>query len=176
MWRSPLQKIAEKFRSIDLSSVGKIGAYSKAPWEELPLVVIPPRKQAILLAQQMQGPSAFTDASERNNLLGIGCHWNITGFAPISRTVAKGPDLSSYLGEFLAIEAALVQLLHSVNCGAIGPNVTVFSDSQGALRVLGSPKRPISYSQRLPTNTPNQRLWPNICVLSMESWSRQNPW
>ena len=89
----------------------------------------------------MQGPSAFTDASERNNLLGIGCHWNTTGFAPVSRTVAKGPDLSSYLGELLAIEAALAQLLHSVNCGAIGPNVTVFSDSQGALRALANPGR-----------------------------------
>lgn len=72
-------------------------------------------------------------------MLGIGCHWNTTGFAPISRTVAKGPDLSSYLGGLLAIEAALTQLLHSVNCGAIGPDVTVFSDSQGALRALANP-------------------------------------
>ena len=140
-WRSPLQRIAEKFQSIDLSLVEKIGAYSKAPWEEPPLVVILPRKQAILLAQQMQEPSAFTDASERNNLLGIECHWNTTGFASISRTVAKGPDLSSYLGELLAIEAALAQLLHSVNYGAIGPNVTVFSDSQGALRALANTGR-----------------------------------
>ena len=140
-WRSPLQNIAERFQSIDFSSVEKIGAYTKALWEEPPLVVIPPRKQAILLAQQMQGPSAFTNASERNNLLGIGCHWNTTGFAPISRTVAKGPDLSSYLGKLLAIEAALAQFLHSVNCGAIGPNVTVFSDSQEALRALVNPGR-----------------------------------
>ena len=119
----------------------KIGAYSKAPWDEPPLVVIHPRKQATLLVRQVQGPSAFTDVSEQNNLLGIGCHWNTTGFASISRTVAKGPDLSSYLGELLAIEAALAQLLHSVNCGAIGPKVTVFSDSQGALRALANPSR-----------------------------------
>ena len=132
-WRSPLQKIAEKFQSIDFSTVEKIGAYSKAPWDEPTLVVILPRKQATLLARQVQGPSAFTDASEQNNLLGIGCHWNTTGFASISQTVAKGPDLSSYLDKLLTIEAALTQLLHSVNCGAIGPKVTVFSDSQGAL-------------------------------------------
>lgn len=71
--------------------------------------------------------------------LGIGCHWNKTEFAPISGTVAKGADLSTYLGELLAIEAALAQLLNSVNCGAFGSKVTIFSDCQGALQALASP-------------------------------------
>lgn len=31
-WKSPLQKIAGKFQSIDLLSVEKITAYTKAPW------------------------------------------------------------------------------------------------------------------------------------------------
>lgn len=47
-------------------------------------------------------------------------------------------DLSSYLGELLAIKAALTQLLHLVNCGAIGSNVTVFFDSQSALQAFAS--------------------------------------
>lgn len=47
-------------------------------------------------------------------------------------------DVSSYLGELLAIKAALAQLLHLVNCGAIGLNVTVFFDSQDALQALAS--------------------------------------
>lgn len=53
----------------------------------------------------------------------------------------KSTDLSSCLQVLLAIEAALAQLLYSVSCGAIGPNMTVFSDSQGALRALASPSR-----------------------------------
>lgn len=172
-WRSPLQKIAEKFQNINLLLVEKIGAYTKVPWEIAPSLVISMRKQAILLAKWIQGPSVFANASEQNSLLGIGCHWNTTGFAPISQTEAKGPDLSSYLGELLAIKAALAQLLHSVNCGAIGPNETVFFDSQGALRALANPScqngqfiiRSICQQTRL------QRLRPNICFLSMESWS-----
>lgn len=55
--------------------------------------------------------------------------------------MAQGADLSIYLGELLAIEAALAQLLNSVNCDGFGSKVTIFSDCQGALQALASPNR-----------------------------------
>lgn len=90
-------------------------------------------------AKHTQGPAVFTDTSIRNNL--IGCHWTIADFSPVSQTIASESSLNSYGGELAAIEAALGQLLYSVNCGAFGPKVTVFSDSQGALRALSNPSR-----------------------------------
>lgn len=59
-------------------------------------------------------------------MLSIRYYWNATRFAPISWTVAKDINLSSYSEKFLAIKVVLAQLLHLVNCDAIGPNVTVF--------------------------------------------------
>lgn len=96
------------------------------------------KKTSYLTSKTDKRTISITDASERNNFWGISCYWNTTGFAPISQTVAKGPDLSSYLEELLTIEASLAQLLHSVNCGAIGPNVIFFSHSQGALQALAN--------------------------------------
>ena len=73
-WISPLQKIAEKFKALDLAGLEKIEAFVKAPWVPPVLVHIFDKEEAIQRAKNLD-PSKlveFTDGSARNNGIGIG--------------------------------------------------------------------------------------------------------
>lgn len=72
---SPLQKLAETFKDINLKSLEKINAYAKAPWGPPAGVCILGKEIAIAKAIQCKDSLvAFTDGSIRNNLAGIGVH------------------------------------------------------------------------------------------------------
>lgn len=53
----------------------KIRAYVKAPWiPALRVNLAQSKVEAIKQASNYRGPAAFTDASSRNDLVGIGVH------------------------------------------------------------------------------------------------------
>lgn len=76
-WISPLQRIADKFCSLDLASMEKIEAFIKAPWVPSAPVVISNREDAIKRATTFNPsmPVVYTDGSARNDLLGLGIKW-----------------------------------------------------------------------------------------------------
>ena len=73
-WISPLQKIAEKFKALDLTGLEKIEAFVKAPWVPPVPVHIFDKEEAIQGARNLDPwkPVVFTDGSARNNAIGIG--------------------------------------------------------------------------------------------------------
>ena len=85
-------------------------------------------------------PVVFTDGSARNNLLDIGIHWEgALLWLAVSKTISTPKILDSHAAELVAIDCALSQILHSVQCGGTGPPITIFSDSQEALQALRNP-------------------------------------
>lgn len=75
-WILPLQKIAQKFEKLDVSSIEKIRAYARNPLTNPVEVLIPDnKKHAADLAKQHKGVAAFVDSSLRNDLVGIGIYW-----------------------------------------------------------------------------------------------------
>lgn len=139
---SPLQRIAEKFKDSDLSSLEKIEAFSKAPLVPAAPIVISSREDAIKKATNIDPsmPVASIDGSARNNLLGIGDQWGgALQWPAVSRTISSPKTLDSHAVELVAIDCAVSQLLRSVQRGRVGPPTTIFSDSQGALQALRNP-------------------------------------
>lgn len=93
-WISPLQKMAEKSKDINLGSLEKINAYAKAPWNPPANVFIPEKEITIANAiQRGDHPVALTDGSIRNNLAGIGVHWtgSVQAWGSTSTTIST-PD------------------------------------------------------------------------------------
>lgn len=120
----------------------KIEAFSKAPWVPSVPVVITCREVAITRASNIDPsmPVVFTDGSARNNLLGIGVHWGgALQWPAVSRAISTPKMLDSHAAEFVAIDYAVSQILDFVHRGGIGPSITIFSDSQGALQALRNP-------------------------------------
>ena len=139
-WISPLQKIALKFQKLDLSNLEQIYPYTKAPWIPSVKVVIPTsRAEAIQAAQGFKGPAGYTDASGRNNLIGIGVHWHQINVPPVSLTISSTQRLNVHSGKLAAIDAGVSQLLQLANIHALPPEITIFTDSLGALQALQKP-------------------------------------
>ena len=139
---SPLQKLAIKFRPLgDLSSLEKFDTYTQPPWLASATCVIPSRAEAILLAKNLSGPAVFTDSSARNNLVGIGIQSpNIAHFPVSSTTVGTTQALNVFIGELLAIDVALAQLIYFAKLERPRhQNVTLFTESQAALNALSHP-------------------------------------
>lgn len=139
-WISPLQKIAEKFASVDVSEVEKIGPYARHPETSKCTVIIPSTKQqAIELVKNHSGSAAFVDSSLRNDLVGIGTHWEKMGLPTISLTISDSSTLSNSLGELAGIESATAQIWSAVKFNALSNRqITVFTDSQYALKAIQS--------------------------------------
>lgn len=140
---SPLQRIAENFKDLDLASLEKIEAFSKAPWVPAATVIMCSRETAIKKGTNIDHltPVAFTDGSARNNLLAIGVHWiGALQWPAVSRTISSPKILDPHAAELAAIDCAVSQLLYSVQQGSIRPPITIFSDSLGALQALRNPR------------------------------------
>ena len=134
---SPLQRIAEKLKDLDLALLEKIGAFSKAPWVPSAPIVISSRESAIKRAINIDPlmPVAFADGSARNDFLGIGVQWGgALQWLAVSRTISSPKTLDSHAAELVAIDCAVSQLLYSVQRGGTGPPITIFSESLGALQ------------------------------------------
>ena len=139
-WISPLQKIALKFQKLDLSETEQIHPYAKAPWIPSVKVVISSAKpEAIRAAQEYKGEAGYTDASGRNDLIGIGVYWQHIYAPSISLTMSSMQRLNVYSGELAAIDASIFQLLQLARKQALPPNTTIFSDSLSALQALQNP-------------------------------------
>lgn len=130
-WISPLQKIAQKFNELDLSKIEKIGGYARGPSTSPAKVVIPDSKEkAITLAKQHKEVAAFVDSSSRNNLVGIGIHWQGIQWRSTSDTISSMSTLTNSLGELAGIEAAVAQFWNAVTYKSLeNIEITVFSDS-----------------------------------------------
>lgn len=120
----------------------KIEAFSKAPWVSAAPFIITSREDAIKKASNINSsmPVVITDGSARNILLGIGIHWDGALLWPAdSKTISTPTTLDSHAAELFAIDCAVSQILHSVQCGGTGPPIIIFSDSQGTLQALRNP-------------------------------------
>lgn len=107
---SPLQCIANKFKDLDLSSMEKIEAFSKAPWTSAVPVVIANREDAVKRATTLNPslPVVFTDGSAQNDRLGIGVHWGGSLRWPgVSRTISTPKTLDLHAAELVAIDCAV---------------------------------------------------------------------
>lgn len=137
-WISPLQKIAKKFASDDISEVEKIGAYARHPETSTCTIIVPGTKQqAIGLAKSYGGSAAFVDSSSRNNLVGIGTHGEKMSWSAVALTISDTSTLSSSLSELAGIESATAKVWNAVNYNALSDRqITVFTDSQYALKAL----------------------------------------
>lgn len=61
-------------------------------------------------------------------------------WADVSKTISTPKTLNPYAAELAALECAVSQILNSVRHGETGPQVTIFSDSLGALQALRDPR------------------------------------
>lgn len=146
-WISPLQKIALKFQKLDLSNLEQIFSYTKAPWIPPVKVIIPTSgAEAIQAAQGFKGAAGYTDASGRNNVIGIGVHWQQMNVPPVSLTISSADRLNVYAGDLAAIDACVSQLIQLANLHALPPVTTIFSDSLSALQALQKPGHQSSQS------------------------------
>lgn len=98
----------------------QIHPYAKAPWISPVKIVIPvSRAEAIRAAQEFKGPAGYTDASGRNDLIGIGVHWQQIDAPSVSLTISSTKRLNVHSGELAAIDATISQLLQLANKHAL---------------------------------------------------------
>ena len=136
---SPLQRLASKLRPLeDLSSLEKFVTYTQAPWLASATCVTLSRVEAILAAKNLSIPAIFTDSSARNGLVGIGIRSPNISYFPVSSTIVGTTHaLNVFIGELLAIDVALAQLIHFAKIEQPrNLNVTLFTDSQAALNAI----------------------------------------
>ena len=133
-----MQKIAEKFASVDVSEVEKIGAYARRPETSTCTVIIPSTKQqAIELAKNYSGSATFVDSSLKNGLMGIETYWEKMGLPAVALTISDTSTLSNSLGGLAGVESATAQIWSAVKFNALSNRqITVFTDSQYALKAL----------------------------------------
>lgn len=143
-WISPLQKIATRFASLDLTNLEIIEAFAKPPWVPSVTITIPKKELAIKSASLHSNSllTGFTDGSSRNDLVGIGVYWqgSVYQWPPISRRISIPHQINTFARELVAIEAATSFLLTQVQGRRREPlHSIIFSDSQEALKVLKTP-------------------------------------
>lgn len=87
----------------------KIEAFSKAPWVSAAPFIITSREDAIKKASNINSsmPVVITDGSARNNLLGIGIHWDGALWPADSKTISTPTTLDSHATELFAIDCAV---------------------------------------------------------------------
>lgn len=78
-------------------------------------------------------------ASVRNNLVGLGTHWEKLGLPAVALTISDASTLLNFLGELVGIDFAVAQVWNAVKFNALSnKQITVFTDSQYALKALQS--------------------------------------
>lgn len=143
-WVSLLQKIATRFKSLDLTHLEIIEAFAKPPGVPSVTVTIPEKAVAIKSASLHPNSllTGFTDGSSRNYLVGIGVYWqgSVYQWPTISRTISAPYQINTFAGELAAIEAATSFLLSQLQGGRKELlHSIIFSDSQEALKALKTP-------------------------------------
>ncbi len=117
--------------------MGKIHAYVKAPWIPPVKISIPQSKvEEIQQTTSHQGPAAFTDSSSRNDLVGIGVHWQNLNLPVISIAISSPQYLSVYSGELAAIDASTTYLYYLAQHAGLPSFTTVFTDFFSTLQAL----------------------------------------
>ena len=139
-------------------SVERMEPFVMAPWRSLPSVSIPERDKAKEEARNISTPAVYTDASARNDLVGMGICWfgmdharpPNTPSEQVLYTLAKADEMDIYTAELHAIWHALRQIHHLVVVEKYNLEIVVFSDSERAMRSLQSPGQ--QYGQYLIRN------------------------
>lgn len=88
-----------------------------------------------------QGPAVFTNSSLRNNLLGIGVHWQNLNLLEVFIAVSSPQYLSVYLNELAVIDTSITYLYHLAQHAGLPPLTTVFTDFLSALQALQAPRQ-----------------------------------
>lgn len=120
----------------------KIEAFVETPWVLLVQVNIFDREDAIEKAKSFHpgDPVLFTDATIRNNVVGIGVKWMGKLYWPdISRTIATSEHLDPYAAKLIALDAAVSHLLNSPQRLGTRSPITIISDCKSAFQALGNP-------------------------------------
>ncbi len=113
-WISPLQKIAEKFKALDLAGLEIIEAFTKAP--PVPVNIFE-KEEAIQRAKNsvLRRPIVITDRSARNNAIGTGIKWTESlRWFDISKIVSMPTRLNPYAAELIALDIAVSHLIASI--------------------------------------------------------------
>ena len=141
---SPLQRIAAICQQATLEKVECMEPFVMAPWKLLPKVSIPEREIAEEEAREITTPAIYTDASARNNLVGVGICWfgmdharppNIPS-EQVYHTLAKAGDIDIYTAELHAIWHMLRHIHYLVIIRRHILNIAIFSDSKRAMQSL----------------------------------------
>ena len=146
---SPLQLTAKALQEIDLTQIEKINPFCIAPWTPRVTVSIESHEEAIKLANQPRQPferALFVDSSVRNSVVGVGIASSHTIYGVphsimnISKTIGRSDVLNAYYSELSAILEATKQTA-SLSSSPVHfiQEVSIYSDSQVALKVLRNP-------------------------------------
>jgi ribonuclease HI len=149
-FESPLQRIATRLETLDLSDMEKVEAFCLPPWQKRIPVTIPDREEAKNWANTSPEPMIFVDASYRKGKTGIGMFHptdnnHQEGFR-FSKQIGQCEGLTATYGETLAIKQAIEFVNDSWHIPSRVGNATenttyvVVSDSQTAIRQIGNPR------------------------------------
>ena len=149
---SPLQLTAMALRELDVSNIERISPFCIAPWFPRAVVLIEDRDKAIKTANRPLQPyerAIFVDGSARNGMLGIGIASShiIKGVShrvvDISKTIGRSEALNTYYSELTAILEAAKQIANNVAPPPVHfvREVSIYSNSQAALKALENPKQ-----------------------------------
>lgn len=130
---------------MDINNLERIEPFCLPPWQPRAKVKIHERERAEELANRANLIRAlFTDASSRRGRVGIGVTYLSPGaYRIISRTVGSASSVSAHHGELLAIRETYKLVDKPWPDQGTDPRtaVTIFSDSQSALRALAKPRQ-----------------------------------
>ena len=132
---SPLRKAAAMFKDIKAGRAEKIPAVGCEPWGPKAYVHILDREQArVATATRPETVDFYTDGSVRNGRAGIGV-W--TSAWEVSKTTSRAEDTNVHHTELEAIWTAIKHISHETNRTI---RIRIFSDNQGALRSIQTPR------------------------------------
>lgn len=121
----------------------KIRAYVKAPWiPPLKISISQSKVEAIQRVKSHQGPAVFTDSLSRNDLVGIGVHWQNLNLPDISIAIFLPQYLSVYSGKLAAIDATITYLYYLAQHACLPPLTTIFTDFLSAFQALQALQAP----------------------------------
>jgi ribonuclease HI len=148
---SPLQRIASRLETIDLSELEIIEPFCIPPWQEKINVTISSREEALKWAEESKEIKVFVDASYRKGRAGIGLfHAPNTTVQPHQESIQVGycEGYTATHIETLAIERAIKfvsQLWYPRIIELLSQDIpkmtyVIVSDSQAAIRQIANPR------------------------------------
>jgi ribonuclease HI len=151
-FRSPLQRMAERLKTIDLSDLEKIESFCIPPWQQKISATVLSREDALTWTEAPTETRIFVDASYRQGNAGAGI------FVPTDNNTTGTQD-SYRIGhcegwtathvETMAIERAFMGIAHTWPPQAVEQHeasirsltYVIVSDSQTAIRHIANPQR-----------------------------------